>query len=369
MLIVSSNHTPRDPHYRSNVTIIAQGTSMGVLGVIIVLSNLASIVTFIRTQSLRRRSSYMIINLSVADLLVGFVALTSIHIFLTGKQFNTYIITLEFLDSVTGMTSILIMSTIAVERLYAIYYPFSHRMLRYKSYIGLCVFPWLISITLCSLYLVGYLNSPPLLNVAQVYFRSYPIILALALLIIIISYIAIWIKTRQANPSDQNQNRTSRDRKLAVTLFIVTLASLVTWLPFQCFENLLLICKECHLLDLNILFIMRFLQFANSGLNFFIYMLRMREFRLAFWLMLKCSKKPNRSHLFASTLRNTIGTVTLSDSRSYSKPVGKMNLGFSHRKSYSLSKSVEDGIHRSANKKTEVLVLKSFSAANWGNNL
>ncbi|KAK3753673.1 hypothetical protein QZH41_003328 [Actinostola sp. cb2023] len=66
----SSNVTlgiPPNPHYRSRATIIAQVTSLAILGVVIVLSNLASIATFIKNQSLRKRSNYLIINLSVSD--------------------------------------------------------------------------------------------------------------------------------------------------------------------------------------------------------------------------------------------------------------------------------------------------------------
>jgi hypothetical protein len=290
-----------DPFYRTQLTIIAQVTSLAVLGVIIVFGNLASIITFIKTQSLRRRSHYLIICLSVADLLVGVVDFMTMYLFLTGPQWNTFIVVLEVIDTLTGIASVLTLSNISMERFYAIFFPFQHRMVRFRVYVALCAFPWIAATYVSVLYLVSNYYDKSIL---VVYTYHTFIVATVALVIISISYITIGVKIRQYNPSAQNQNRPSRDQKLAVTLLIVTLASLLTWLPLQCFLVMLYFCESCPFPHFNVLFAMKFLQFCNSGINVFIYIVRMPEFRTAF-LALFCGKSGENLRVQESTRMTT----------------------------------------------------------------
>ena len=57
-------------------------------------------------------------------------------------------------------------------------------------------------------------------------------ILSVSLILISISSISIFIKVR-FSPNPQHHGETNRERKLTTTLLFVTLASLVTWLPYN----------------------------------------------------------------------------------------------------------------------------------------
>lgn len=262
-------------------------TSLAVLGAIIILGNFASIITFIKTQSLRRRSHYLIISLSAADLLVGVVAFMLLYYFLTGAKLNAYAFALDFLDTLTAMTSVLTLSAISVERFSAILFPFRHRMLRFRVYVALSSFPWILGTCLAVMNIISHFKRA----VYYTFMHFSFVIIALALLTILISYISMGCKMRrQSNLSVQNQNRALRDKKLVITLLIVTLSSLVTWMPLQGYSFVKILCRKCPLPDSNDVFIMKFLQFCNSGLNLFIYMVRMTEFRVAF-LAIFCRRK------------------------------------------------------------------------------
>lgn len=293
-----------DPHYRSQATIIIQVTLLATLGLVIVLGNLASIATFLKTQSLRRRCHYLVISLSFADLLVGGNTFMTMYFFLTGPQFNIFIVSLEFIDTFTGTTSILTLAVIATERFYAIYFPFRHRMLRFKFYMACTAFPWLSAVAVASLYLISYFGGN--LNVYVVYTYAACLYALIALVVVIVCYAFIGLKIRQNNPSAQNQNRATRERKLAVTLLIVTLASLLTWLPHQCFIFVLYICKICKTPHFNIFFIMKFLQFFNSGINVFVYIVRMPEFRQAFLALFFNREQPTHQE---STKNSSLSSV------------------------------------------------------------
>jgi len=284
----SSTNMEGNPFHRSHVTIVVQVTSLALLGVVILLGNLASIVTFVKTQSLRRRCHYLLICLSVADFGVGIVDFMNIYFFLTGAQWNTFVTLLDFLDTLTGLASILTLSVISAERCYAILYPLKHRIVRFKFYIVLSAIPWTVAIVVSSFVYIAYFDH----SYSDIYAYLLNIVITLALLVILGSYVSIGIKTRKNHPSAQNQNQSLRDNKLVVTLVIVTLSSIVTWLPMHCLFAVNYICKTCPFMHINVFFGLKFLQFSNSGLNLFIYILRMPEFRKAF-LVLFCGKKTN----------------------------------------------------------------------------
>jgi len=173
---------------------------------------------------------------------------------------------------------------------------------------GCTASPWVLSVVIASLYLISYFENN--LNVYLVYTYIVFLLALIALVVIVVSYVFIGLKMKQNNPSAQNKNRASRERKLAVTLLIVTLASLLTWLPHQCFLFVLYICSTCNIPHFNIFFIMKFLQFCNSGINVFIYIIRMPEFRQAFLALLCNKKQPTQQE---STKQTSLSSVRQSD--------------------------------------------------------
>lgn len=275
---------------RSHVTTIIQVTSLAILGVVIILGNLATIVTFVRTQSLRRRCYYLLICLSVADVGVGIVASMNVHFFLTVPHLVTYTTWLDFTDTLTGFASILTLVVISTERFYAIFYPFRHRTARFKYYAALFAFPWALATAIASLnYVSSYDHS-----YVALYTYLVIIIITVSLFLIVFNYIAIAIRSKKSQQCTQNRNQSLRDKKLVVTILIVTLSSIVTWLPIQCLFAVIYFCKTCSFPHINVFFAMKFLQFCNSGLNVFVYFWRMNEFRKTFFVLFY--RKPKYVH-------------------------------------------------------------------------
>ena len=104
----------------------------------------------------------------------------------------------------------------------------------------------------------------------------------LALLIITVSYVII-IKIVRSNPPPQHFSAVASERKLSVTLSIVTVASILTVLPIS-------ICmaieydkfsQMSNAANFQIIETLKLLNYANSTVNPLIYAIRMQEFRKA----------------------------------------------------------------------------------------
>lgn len=271
--------------------IIIQTTLLATLGLVIVIGNLVAIVTFLKTQSLRRRCHYMIIGLSLADLLVGVSDLmAAAHFFIPGTKSFAFNFTLDFMDVLAGLASILTLAVIALERFYAIYFPFRHRTLRLQTYLVGILVPWITALFVALLFLIAVFTVNRTVGRVHNYARS--AVVLIALVFIIVPYFCICLKMKKNNVNVQHQDRMSREKKLAVTLLIITVASLLTWLPSQVFLFALfwVKVKVSPLRYRQVVFVVKFLQFCNSGINVFIYIVRMPEFRMAF-LGLLCKKK------------------------------------------------------------------------------
>ena len=82
-----------------------------------------------------------------------------------------------------------------------------------------------------------------------------------------------------------NQNHVVRETRLAKTLFIITAASLLTWLPFQ-IHGLLVYFGGIEIRPY--FYFIKLLQFSNSLVNVIIYPFRISEFKNAFLQMFRC---------------------------------------------------------------------------------
>ena len=90
--------------------------------------------------------------------------------------------------------------------------------------------------------------------------------------------IAVWRKLKQGSVSSQQQNRTSRNKRVTRTLLFVSTLALFCWLPF-------VISNGLRGLGVSIpwrhAMIVNFLNFSNSFVNPIVYALRIPEFRRA----------------------------------------------------------------------------------------
>ena len=113
----------------------------GLLGLLIVLGNTVSIITFWRRRFFTERSSILLINLSVADFIVGLVVIFTVivgNLFLqdgsNGVKNIPITIIIPF-DVFSGLSSISFLTAIAVEKTYTLLRPLRHVTTATRNYV------------------------------------------------------------------------------------------------------------------------------------------------------------------------------------------------------------------------------------------
>ena len=108
-----------------------------ILSLAIIILNLITIIIFIKNRSLRKRSTYLMINLAVADLLAGVFAIDVFRFFgvtlcnlwedIVPVNLVVYMARLSFLFPIASVTNI---SAISLERVHATFLPLRHRVMQ-----------------------------------------------------------------------------------------------------------------------------------------------------------------------------------------------------------------------------------------------
>ena len=252
-------------------------TELAVISVI----NGFTILTVARNRHLRKRTTYLIINLTMADLFVGIVSgpmhVYHIMIFKPGSGFGGRKFTVMFLENVFTTCSLLSLALLSLERLHATLFPFRHCLMLDWVYFKAVVCIWFLAVIPASACAALFLIAPQ----ASRYVWASLIIAVLFTVIVCYVIIALNVK-RKALP--YSSGAASSDRKLTVTLLLVIILSTLAFLPYF-LDAVLEISKKLRGLSaearfdiqqsLNVFF------YANSFVNPLVYTLRMKEFRKA----------------------------------------------------------------------------------------
>ena len=266
------------------------------ISITIVTVNLLSIVLFITNRSLRTRAMYLVINLTIADMFVGgfshfhpfrLLSVVSCDIVKMNLSLELNVI-INFLFSWFPLTSLTNIAVISLDRMHATIRPFRHRLIK----------KWVYGVTIAGVWVLAAMASTATLKLGQyekewsylIYlWQSY---ICLCLLVICVSYSSIVVKFLcGAHP--QRHGADNRQRKLTVTLFIMTIVSLLMWLPHAVFiflpSSKFLSFQESSRLNysLNSLFLM------NSLVNPIVYTIRIPEFRKALLVLFKRQQRQN----------------------------------------------------------------------------
>lgn len=249
----------------------------GTLTTLIVSGNTLTVWIF-HEQRHRKRASYLLISLSVADLLVG---LLSIPLLIASYETSSVTVLKVFflVDVFTALASIYTLGVISLERMFAVVWPHRHRTMRLRAYICAIATPWVIAAIIAFLLftlkklLIGLLIFCP----------------AAPLLVMCRAYYVIWKNQRSAVGIQNHVGL--REARLTKTLFLITGASIFAWLPFQILSVLtyLGVTTSFPYLQLTTL-IVRVLQFSNSLINVAIYPFRIPEFKNTLWQILCCHR-------------------------------------------------------------------------------
>jgi len=268
--------------------------------VAIVTLNLCTIIVLIRNRNLRKRSTYLVINLAVIDMFVGLVAAYNL-IYSAGVSCNLWkwpsagvgiSIFIAVLITLFPCGSLINIAIIALERVHATFYPFKHRVLKKWVYRLIIAVVWVTSglVTIACMLLAQFDK----LNYS---YHLYSPFISICLLIICVSYTSIVIKVR-CGTQPQPHNTTRRERKLTMTLLIVTVVSLLVYLPYVMIAYALHIGKSEIIKSMSfsafhhLHYALLVLFYSNSLVNPILYAIRMPEYRSA--LLAFFSKRPQQ---------------------------------------------------------------------------
>ena len=258
--------------------------------VAIVTLNLCTIIVFIRNRNLRKRSTYLVINLAVIDVFVGGPVVYTLF-YRPGAfcnlwkrrpiQFGTFIF-IQAAASFFPIASLTNITIIALERVYATFCPLRHRVLKKWVYRFIIAIVWVISGLLAIAYNL-------LQKFKETYYYGSSVFLTFSsifLLIICVAYTSIVIKVR-CGAQPQHHGAASRERKLTMTLLIVTVVSLLFYLPGVIWLSALYFRKYEIWRSLSfsvarhLNFALLFLLYGNSLVNPLLYAIRMPGYRSA----------------------------------------------------------------------------------------
>ena len=269
----------------------------------IVALNLCTIIVFIRNRNLRKRSMYLVINLAVNDMFVGGIAVYY-RFYYAGTNCNLWnystavsiSISIHALMKLFVFGSLINIATIALERVHATFFPFKHRVLKKWVYLLMIAAVWITS----GLVTIAYM----LLRQFKVFYRHnlYLTLISICLFIICVSYTSIVIKVR-CGAQPQHHGAANRERKLTMTLLIVTVVSLLLCLPYvtsyHVSHNSKL--KLWRSLPPSVRFHLRsaslVLFYTNSLVNPILYTIRMPKYRSALLALFR--KRPQQQRQVA----------------------------------------------------------------------
>ena len=249
--------------------------------VIVFLGNLFTIFVFWKHRNKLKRTAFLLINLAVTDLLVGFGQLIVIKTFAFPYQLEInrtrYRIIAATFHATFSLASLFCLAAISLERAFALIWPLRHRATSTKIYICGIVLVWISGISVGAWLLLAACEilDMELCNIGLC------IVAILALLIICLSYLAIRRRLNcRVPPIDTALNRQSgllQNAKLSRTLFIVVAASLVFWLPSTIIYVLYFV-KSFHI-PISLGYSGALFYLANSGVNPIIYSFRIPIFK------------------------------------------------------------------------------------------
>ena len=250
--------------------------------------NAITIVVFIKHRNLRNRGAYLIINLAVADMLVGGFSTFDLsysygqtcNIWKSNSGRISYLLkfAIIFLFLVCSLANV---TAISLERVYATFWPFKHRVLKKRVYNVIIVVTWIIagSMSLAYITLIEF-NAP------SAFFYLWNSFNAICLSVICISYASIFVKVRYSSQG-LHHNASTRERKLTATLFIVTFLSLVLWLPYIVNGLLMDASNYSIVLPFRLRLFFAFSFHINSFINPILYLIKIPGFRRAFIALFK----------------------------------------------------------------------------------
>lgn len=263
--------------------------SFGVVAIIVVVMNILVLLVFSSNRSLfKKRHNRFLIVLALTDIIVGTVVIPLyiyqlISWWLNGLQVLRDIVFEAFnaTDILSGFASIFTLAVIAADRVYAILFPFYHKVPPKGVYPSMLASVWVFSGLLVVYYLLSSNNILPIRAFAYLLLLS----ITISLLVICISYAMVWSRVKCFKLAHMTRGASLREKRIAEMLFMITIVFIFTWLPFHVLNFLFHFCKfrpSCYPSSVSIVYLSKLLNYSNSFLNPLVYSFKSSEFRMCF---------------------------------------------------------------------------------------
>ena len=283
----------------TNATAIVFTVVFTVETLLIIIGNTLTIFVFWTHRFHLKETYFLLINLAVADLLVGVTEskvlgsekIPDLYTKPEGKKGGGVDPTRAF--QVLGFTtSVFFLALIALERVLAVLWPLRHRVTSTRAYVYSIVIVWAAGFSMAAISTLLPTYHPELSTVSAVTVHS---CLFISLLVICASYFTIrnHLRTKTQGIEVHFQNAREQNLRLSRTLFIVVAVSLVVWLPAFVLFSITAFCRRCFPPYLK--WSANILHLANSMVNPFVYSFRMPTFKVALKRLRRKSRKPVES--------------------------------------------------------------------------
>ncbi|XP_068746164.1 histamine H2 receptor-like [Montipora capricornis] len=322
-----------------------------IVSLIIVFGNSLVIGAFRVNRRLRTKTNLLLISLAIADLLIGTISVP-LYVYLTVVPQPSRAVSNFYLpfDVVCGVSSILNLTAISLERCYALLHPIKHRNIRKRVILVIILVAWLLA------SFAGSMRE--FLENKQYYGIIVTVVFFFVPLVIILAAYGTIFHIARAHARGRGVSSFKKDLRIATTVAVVIGLFVICWTPFFALNFTFAIClttgyKGPGCLGLMtipqyVLSINKWLQYGNSVCNPIIYGLRNQDFRRAFRkiLMSMCCKKVRLDDFSKSTYGRTVRTrlqreSSFENSRSVIYPPNEAVAVFDARESY--RKAIQSG--------------------------
>ena len=257
----------------------------GIIDVLILISNTLAIIVFTRSKLLRKRTNYFLLCLAIADIIVGLISLPMfLHTLVAytesgGRTLPKFVKQVPIaLDIFAGFASVFALTVISLERLYSVALPNWHRTTPCYVYGILMTIIW----TLAAILLTFRILEDEKIVPKQTMLYLTIVTFLICLVVICLAYVGIWIKVVQ-RMHEKTKKALEKDKKLAMTLFLVTSIFVLSWTPIQAmnmYMSLSGVCAvSCSKHIVTMIYFTKMMQYANSFINPIIYTFKMPDFR------------------------------------------------------------------------------------------
>ena len=284
-----NNSTLGLSHSINHLQVVAWCITYGLVAAATVTGNALTVAVFLQKKLPRKFGGYFLINLAVADLMVGALALPMyiyiVYAFSYTPSNNDLAIFQHIytvVDVFTGLASVFTLASIALERLYGILYPLEYRWKATKRvFMVVIAAVWAISGTVSIAYIFS--TRTLLFLLPEKTFTYYLTgVSMLSVLVICSAYLVVPLRVHFWNKSKVEMVVSKQEKRLATALFIVTVVFVLTWSPFHIMNIFVNFTKSfLNNVPADLIFFGKLLHYSNSLANPAIYCLKLPEFRIA----------------------------------------------------------------------------------------